>query len=64
MTCEPLDVEKTVTDLVMTDNITEKKQLAKKILETAQEKGITLLASTIFTWPEAETSSKGLLFQP
>jgi fructose/tagatose bisphosphate aldolase len=40
MTCKPLDVEKTVTELVMTDDITQKKQLAKKIFDAAREKGI------------------------
>ena len=37
---ESFDVEKTVTELVMTDNATKKGQLAKKIFDSAYEKGI------------------------
>jgi fructose/tagatose bisphosphate aldolase len=37
---ELFDVEKTVIELVMNDNITKKKQLAKKIFDAAYEDGI------------------------
>ena len=40
MDSKSLDIEKTVTNLVITDNIEEKKQIAKQILETANQKGI------------------------
>jgi fructose/tagatose bisphosphate aldolase len=37
---KPFDIEKTITELAMTDNIQEKKQIAKKIRKIAKEKGI------------------------
>jgi fructose/tagatose bisphosphate aldolase len=37
---ESFDVEKAAIDLVMNDNITKKKQLAKRIFDVAYEKGI------------------------
>ena len=37
---KPFDVEKTVTELVMNDDATKKRQLAKKIFDAAKEKGI------------------------
>ncbi len=37
---ESFDVDKTVIELVMNDNITEKKQLAKKIFDAAYKKGV------------------------
>jgi len=36
---ESFDVDKTVMELVMNDDVTKKKQLAKKILDVAHEKG-------------------------
>ena len=40
MDSKSFDSEKTITELVMTDNIEEKKQIAKQIRDTAKEKGI------------------------
>ncbi len=40
MDSKAFDIEKTVIQLVMTDNIQEKKQIAKKIRETTEQKGI------------------------
>lgn len=40
MDSKSFDIEKTVTQLVMTDDIQEKKQIAKQIRETAKQKGI------------------------
>jgi fructose/tagatose bisphosphate aldolase len=37
---ESFDVEKTVMELVMNDNVTKKKQLAKKIFDVAYEEGV------------------------
>jgi fructose/tagatose bisphosphate aldolase len=37
---ESFDVEKTALEIVLNDNLSEKKQLAKKILNYAEEKGI------------------------
>ncbi len=37
---ESFDVEKTANELVMTDNVTEKRKLAKKIFDVAYEEGI------------------------
>ena len=40
MDSKSFDIEKNITELVMTDNIEEKKQIAKQIRDTAKEKGI------------------------
>ena len=40
MDSKSFDVEKTVTELVLTDNIEEKNQIAKQIREKAKQKGI------------------------
>jgi fructose/tagatose bisphosphate aldolase len=40
MNSKSFDIEKRITELVMTDNIEEKKQIAKQIRDTAKEKGI------------------------
>src|SRR5512137_1715162 len=36
----PVDIEKIVMDLIMTDDVNAKKELAKKILDLAYKKGI------------------------
>ena len=40
MDSKSFDIEKNITELVKTDNIEEKKQIAKQIRDTAKEKGI------------------------
>jgi fructose/tagatose bisphosphate aldolase len=40
MDSKSFEIEKNITELVMTDNIEEKKQIAKQIRDTAKEKGI------------------------
>ena len=37
---ESFDVDKTAMELVMNDNVTKKRQLAKKIFDAAYEEGV------------------------
>ncbi|MFZ7138533.1 MAG: class II fructose-bisphosphate aldolase [archaeon] len=60
MDSKSFDIEKTVTELVMTDDLEEKKQIAKQIRETAKQKGIYPASIHEFYMARGKNEFKGV----
>ena len=57
MKAESFDVEKTVMEIILEDDVAKKRRLAKKIFNAAYERGFILQASMNFIWLAAEANS-------
>ncbi|MCW4022260.1 MAG: class II fructose-bisphosphate aldolase [Candidatus Bathyarchaeota archaeon] len=60
MDSKSFDIKKTVTELVMTDDLEEKKQIAKQIRETAKQKGIYPASIHEFYMARGKNEFKGV----